>query len=291
MEWLIQGEMCSCIVAGECGKMRGVRIAVLMTCYNRVETTLRCLRNLFSQRVDAEIEVWLVDDGSTDGTGARVRDEFPRVNVIKGDGKLYWCKGMRLAWETALGGEYTKAGIDAWLWLNDDVELEEGALGRMVKDAEATGWEGAIIGSFVDRNGMMTYGVLENWRWIEPIGKPRLTNGDISGNCVLIPRKAFEKVGIIASDYSHAYGDYDYSARMRKVGVPYYLTSTTCGRCNNDNLDPALTSKSLWTRLSYLFKPGAHNLRDALAYRLRYYGIFRAILSGSHVIYLVIKGK
>ena len=47
-------------------------IAVLMTCYNRVETTLRCLHSLFNQTIKQSdnqtisLDVWLVDDASTD---------------------------------------------------------------------------------------------------------------------------------------------------------------------------------------------------------------------------------
>lgn len=78
-----------------------MRIAVLMTCYNRVETTLRCLRLLFEQKGDFDVSVFLVDDGSSDKTGERVKANFPQVNAIKGTGALYWCKGMNLAWRTA----------------------------------------------------------------------------------------------------------------------------------------------------------------------------------------------
>lgn len=268
----------------EGGAPMKTRIAVLMTCYNRVETTLHCLRRLFAQKCEADMTVFLVDDASPDSTGARVKAEFSQVNVIVGTGYLFWTKGMNLAWRTA--GE----GWDAVLWLNDDVELNDGAIAGLIADAEETGWEGAIIGSFLDGEGKMTYGVLENWEWIEPVGRPRLTDGDISGNCVLIPKRVVDKVGIIADCYSHAYGDYDYSARMRKARVPYYLASHLCGRCDNDKPDDALESK-LNERVKCLFLPNSHNWRDAIVYRWRYYGILRSLITAVHVPYLVIKGK
>ena len=161
-----------------------------MTCYNRAETTLRCLRLLSAQKCNADLTVFLVDDASPDRTGERVLNEFPQVHVILGTGSLYWTKGMNLAWKTA--GD----GYDAYLWLNDDVELADGALAGLISDADATGWNGAVVGSFLDGGGKMTYGVLENWKWIEPAGTPRHTKGDISGNCVLVPRSVAEKVGI-----------------------------------------------------------------------------------------------
>ena len=262
-----------------------MKIAVLMTCYNRVETTLRCLKSLFAQKSNAELSVFLVDDGSPDKTGERVKAVYPTVTIILGTGSLYWCRGMNLAWSTA-GSEF-----DAYLWLNDDVELADGALAMLIADADATEWKGAIVGPFLDGEGKMTYGVMENWKWIEPIGTPRLTDGDISGNCVLVPRSVYERVGVIADCYSHAYGDYDYSARMRKKGVPYYLASKVCGRCDNVKPDYALESKSLLERVHCLFQPNGHNWKDAVVYRWRHFGLLRTLITAVHVPYLVIKGK
>ena len=256
-----------------------------MTCYNRVETTLRCLRGLFAQKCDASLKVFLVDDASPDKTGERVKVEFPQVEVLMGTGSLFWTKGMNLAWRTA-GNDW-----DAVLWLNDDVELSDGALAGIISDASSMGWQAAIVGSFLDSEGKMTYGVHENWVWVTPCGSPRETTGDISGNFVLIPRRAFEKVGIIADCYSHAYGDYDYSARMRRAGVKYCLASKVCGRCDNIKPDYALEAKSLFERIKCLFRPNGHNWRDAIIYRWRYYGFWRTLITAVHVPYLVIKGK
>ena len=70
-------------------------IAVLITCFNRRETTLRCLRALYEQELPAGamLRVVLTDDGSSDGTGDAVRTEFPGVVVLQGDGNQYWVGG------------------------------------------------------------------------------------------------------------------------------------------------------------------------------------------------------
>ncbi len=76
-----------------------VRVAAVLACHNRVDSTLAALRALHAQegveRVD--LSVHLLDDASTDGTADRVADEFPKVTVHHGDGNRYWNGGMRVA--------------------------------------------------------------------------------------------------------------------------------------------------------------------------------------------------
>lgn len=84
--------------------MKPVKIAVLLTCFNRVLKTINCLEALYAQQglnIRFVVEIFLVDDGSTDGTSEAVSNKFPEVIIIKGNGSLFWNKGMHLAWETA----------------------------------------------------------------------------------------------------------------------------------------------------------------------------------------------
>jgi GT2 family glycosyltransferase len=84
--------------------MSNKRIAVLITCHNRRDKTLKCFEALYKQESieDLRLQVYLVDDGCTDGTAEAIIAEFPETRILKGSGSLYWCGGMRLAWEEAL---------------------------------------------------------------------------------------------------------------------------------------------------------------------------------------------
>lgn len=74
-------------------------IAALLTVYNRKEKTLACLRELFAQNIPDNyiLNVYLTDDGCTDGTPEAIAIEFPSVHIIKGDGSLFWNRGMYAA--------------------------------------------------------------------------------------------------------------------------------------------------------------------------------------------------
>jgi len=54
----------------------GKEVAVLLTCYNRKAQTIACLGSLFEATIpeDLHLDIYLTDDGSTDGTGDAVKE-------------------------------------------------------------------------------------------------------------------------------------------------------------------------------------------------------------------------
>ena len=106
------------------------RLCALLTCFNRRDKTLACLDALYRCDLPAGVglSAVLVDDGSRDGTGDAVRQRFPQVEVLRGDGSLYWSGGMRMAWARAMA-----QGFDDYLWLNDDTILDRHAIDALYR--------------------------------------------------------------------------------------------------------------------------------------------------------------
>lgn len=274
-------------------------VAVLMTCFNRVRTTLRCLENLFSQAVPADVrlDVWLVDDASPDSTGRIVRERFPRVHVVFSPGGLYWCKGMRCAWDHASAAR----DYDFYLWLNDDVRLFDGALRGLFDDVSLLrrrigSYRFVVAGSFYGSpgGGELSYGVLdEKAKAIKPDPDgPRRGFHVFSGNLVLVPGEVFAEVGPICGKFDHAWGDFDYAETLTDHGIPFFAASGASGWCSpkRDEPDP-LKNRPLFKRLHLLVEPKGYNLHDAFLYRYRHKGLFRACLSFVHVFFMVLRGR
>jgi len=257
-----------------------------MTCYNRVETTIRSLESLLRAMKGFSYDVFLVDDASPDNTGAKVRERFPFTNVIRGNGSLYWAKGMRLAWETAVKqGDY-----DFYLWLNDDLILKRDALSGMFADYDKAG--SVIVGacSEDEEETMCSYGVSDvSDKKIIPNGQPQKANGWLNGNLVLVPKEVYKRIGMISGEYTHARADYDYAERLKKASIPFYGSSQYVGVCKNDFSEKML-GMTLPQRVQMLWQPGYYNLRDLWLIRSKYHGITRAILSCVHLIYMAVRG-
>ncbi len=238
--------------------MSGAEIAVLVTCYNRRALTLQCLCKLAGQAHFHARNLFLVDDGSSDGTGEAVLALMPQANVIRGDGSLFWNGGMRLAWTSAKNSaRATGRSFDFYLWLNDDVELAPDAIAMLVADADAVVPRGGAVivaAAVIDpESGAITYGAHRRpdprrplrMGLMQPAGHP-LRADSISGNVVLVSAAAEAVLGNMAPGFVHIYGDLDYGLRAGKAGIPLLLASRVGGTCGTNSmagssLDPALS--------------------------------------------------
>ncbi|HWZ36050.1 MAG TPA: hypothetical protein VNW51_07825, partial [Mucilaginibacter sp.] len=69
-----------------------VKIAAMACCYNRVKKTEAFLQTLTAQRLPEgyQMDVFILDDQSPDGTGKFVRYNYPSVDLVEGSGALFW---------------------------------------------------------------------------------------------------------------------------------------------------------------------------------------------------------
>lgn len=200
-----------------------------MTVFNRKDVTIRCLNSLRqSYNISGNsyiIDIYLTDDGSSDGTYENIKKQFPYVNIYKTDGTLFWGRGMLHSWQKAV----EHGGYDAYLWMNDDNELFEDAIEEMIQCAEKTEWNSLICGCFRGSNGEFTYGGLDKDR------KKSLPNGKLqeiaymNGNLVLIPQCVVEKIGLMDPHFHHLGGDYDYGFSAQENGFKVYSTTKYVG--------------------------------------------------------------
>jgi GT2 family glycosyltransferase len=219
-------------------------VCALLTCFNRREKTLHCLRALESSTglEGVQLQAVLVDDGSTDGTAQKVSDEFPWVRVIRADGALFWCRGMNRAFDAAL-----LTGFDFYLWLNDDTMLQPDGLARLIASHEQLRLRSStpvlLVGSTFDNaTGRITYGGerrmsrLKPFRFerIQPTAAPQACDS-ITGNVVLISAEVAQRVGNIDPTFEHSMGDTDYALRARKLGVQVWVDAGVHGSCSDNS--------------------------------------------------------
>jgi GT2 family glycosyltransferase len=215
------------------------RVAAALAAYNRRDLTLACLDSLRTQQVPGvTLDVFLLDDASSDGTAEAVAERFPKANLLHGDGKQYWNWGMRRAFAAAMAGDY-----DYYLWMNDDTLLDDGALAVLLESERGLrerGEEAVIVAGSTRHpdTGELTYGgVVRPYRWrplraelVEPGDAPRPCD-TMNGNATLISREVVRRVGNLDPAFVQQMGDFDYGLRARAAGCSVWVAPGTVGTC------------------------------------------------------------
>ncbi|MBO9584152.1 MAG: glycosyltransferase family 2 protein [Flavobacterium sp.] len=254
-------------------------IAVLITCHNRKDKTLQCLQGLYKQKDLNDkfvIEIFLVDDASTDGTAEAIKSQFSSVNIIKGSGNLYWNRGMCLAWKTAAAHK----DFDYYLWLNDDTFLFNSAIADLLQAANETNHSSAIIGSTISaKEKRISYGGnSKEGNLLIPNGKIQEVYS-FNGNVVLIPDYVFKIVGFLDKRFPHAIGDFDYGLQIKKNNLSSFITSNFIGSCErNDKLpDWCSVNVPIARRIKNLYSPlGNSHPYYYFIFENKNYGLIRA---------------
>lgn len=233
--------------------MKRQQIAVLITCHNRKEKTLSCLEALSNQKIDdtVEIQVYLVDTGSTDGTVEAVQQDFPSVNIIVCDDSFFWCGGMREAFKAAVMQD-----PDYYMWLNDDTMLNRDAVSIMLDaamDAKSKySKDSIIVGSLRDPDtGKHTYGGVVRTNKRRPIYFEPVIPSDVAqscdtmnGNCVLVPSSIAALVGNLSKEFKHRMADTDYGLRSTSQGISIRVARGYLGYCSR-NPEPSWQNEEI----------------------------------------------
>jgi GT2 family glycosyltransferase len=188
-----------------------VKVTAVVLSWNGREDTLACLRTLEGEAVD----VIVVDNASEDGTAEAVTG----FEVIRNDRNLGYAGGMNVGIRRAL-----ERGADAVLLLNNDVEVEPGAIEALVAAAHGVGAVCPVI-VFSDAPGRIWYsgarfdarrGYNGRHQTDEP-ARQRETER-VCGAAVLIPREILEGVGAFDEGLFAYVEDADWSLRAREDG-------------------------------------------------------------------------
>lgn len=248
-----------------------IMIAVILTCFNRKEKTRKCLESLF--KILPDCDVYITDDGSTDGTGEMLHRCFPRVNVISGNGTLFWSRGMYVAWKVAI-----KKNYDFYLWLNDDIELYSNFFEELYSCYQYCGGNCIVTGLVenFEKTEILYGGSDGNKCLLQANGTPQKVTF-MNGNIVLIPQFVVGKIGIIDSKLHHDLGDVDYGLTAIEHSIGVYTTKIpVAAGYKNDYCRVRKWGVSLKQRFKILNSPLGSPPAINFYFRKKHFGLINA---------------
>lgn len=274
-----------------------MNVSVILTCFNRKDKTINCIKSLVTRNPDVHFEFIVTDDNSTDGTVEALKQLSYTIHILHGNGKLFWCGGMRKGIDYFFSIENNQ--YDYVLFINDDVEFFENAISKLIaqnNDRDDT----VMVGVTCDRNGKTTYGLqkqlhllCENTNQIQDILGIEVEGDTFNANCVLIPVKILLNVGNMDQHYTHGLGDFDLGYRMKRMGYHIVSSREHVGVCEKNEVKNTWIDNSLprKERIKMKESPKGSPFREVFHFYRVNYGLKYAVIRSTFPYIKILLGK
>lgn len=281
------------------------KISIIIPVHNRKKVTIKGLSSLtlaldsyYKKSNLIEYDIVIIDDGSTDGTSDWVSKYYPKINIVYGDGSLWWSGSINL------GIKYSRNNLNPnyIIFWNDDLtvdskyflNLEKILINKNFKNtinSSKVFYEDEINkvffnGAFLDtKKGSAYINTNDNQKLAKEI------ECDWTGGMgVVFPISVFNEIGLVDNtNFPQYYGDADFTLRAKKSGFKIYCHNEL-KLFNDRNATGIYHNGSFLKYLQSLFSIGSpFNLLVDVKFAFKYFSAFLAIifLLKKHLIYLL----
>lgn len=202
------------------------KVAVILVNWNSFQLTADCIESL-AQMVYKDFDVIVVDNGSLDQSGQRLKEKYSNIILIQSDSNLGFTGGNNLGMKYALEQEYTYQ-----ILLNNDTFVKVDFLTILVEYMDKHPAIGAIQpliyfnhdrklvwngGSYF--NNWLGYAYTDNYNKPLQPGSNCIKDVDWITGCAFFTRTSILKeIGLLAENLFIYYEDVDLSFRIKQAG-------------------------------------------------------------------------
>ena len=263
-------------------------LSIIIPARNEVRNIETCVRAVLAIDWPQPLELIVVDDRSTDGTGERLAQLAtgePRLKIVEGrDPPPGW-----LGKPHALHLGQQHANGDWLLFIDADVRLQSAGPRRLVAKAIEQGADMASalgrlqVESFWERVVQTRIGaIIAGGNPLDQVNDPKHERALANGQCMLFSRLAYDRLGGHAAIRSSVLDDVDFAKRAKDPthGVTYRLYH-----------GPGVFSCRMYAGLNEIWNGWAKNLFPALGYSLLSTFIVVSMIFMSSLLPFVLLGK
>lgn len=208
------------------------KVFILTAIHDNLDSTKRLLKSIRGQSYD-NFEIVLVDDGSTDGTSAFIKNHFPDINLYVGNGKLWWTKSLNIGLKIILD----KAKKYDFIWIiNNDCFFDSKVLENLVSYSKNIKQKNIVGSVVIDSKTKKVWdtGVQIDWRNCEFKSISDIEKCDdgeidaLSTKGTLYPVQVFKEIGNFdAKHFPQYFSDYEFSIRAKRNGYKLCVCPTS----------------------------------------------------------------
>jgi GT2 family glycosyltransferase len=207
-----------------------IDISFIIVNWNTKDLLLGCLASVYQTVTDPSFEVWLVDNGSSDGSVETVRTAFPAVRII--------ANRVNMGFSAAVNKGISRMEGRYAVLLNTDATLTQGAVRTLYDHMEADPHVGIVCGQLLNPDGSRQNSIA-NFPSILPL----ITNEGLLqrllpqrfpskrchyprpidvesciGACMMVRKAAIDQVGLLDERYFFFLEETDWAYRMKQAG-------------------------------------------------------------------------
>ena len=240
-------------------------VAAVVVTFNRKNLLRECLSCLLAQR-DAQCDVLIIDNASTDGTEVMIATEFaiPQVRYFNTGSNLGGAGGFMCGIEAAVMLDYDYVWI-----LDDDTMASSTALHELLQAGENLDDWGFLSSSVYWTDGSLCLANRPKKNLFSHVCEHDLTNDLIpvvmgSFVSMLIPTEVVREVGLPIGEYFIWTDDYEYSGRIAKKHPCYAvpISRVTHAMRNNTNARLSTADSDRLARFRHLYRNDTHCYRQ-----------------------------
>ena len=257
-------------------------LSIVIVNWNTKKLLLDCLVSVFETVKNISMEIWLVDNASSDGSVEAVRKTYPGVHIIQNQENLGFAAANNQAFSN-MRGRYA-------LLLNTDTVLTEGAVETIYNFMEQHPHVGMACGQLLNRdvskqNSFANFPSLASLIFGEallqllfPKKYPNKRKAHVSpmevdsciGACMMVRGEAMDTVGWLDESFFFFFEETDWACRMKQAGWKVCLVpSARIFHLQGQSVGHNIQSRILYYRSRYIYLKKWHQDN---------YGLIRGII-------------
>jgi GT2 family glycosyltransferase len=213
----------------------GIDLSIIIVSYNASDYLRRCLKAVEEAAKGLSVEVFVVDNLSSDNSCQMVENEFPQVGLLHSQSNLGFAAANNLAIKQAKGRYILLLNSDAFVaqdGLRKSIELMDatpkaGAAGARLLFEDGSFQVSArlfptILTDFFSLAGLAAhfpksrlFGGMDR-SWDDPMHPARV--GWVTGAYMLLRASVLEKIGLLDEEFYFYYEDIDLCSRIHDAG-------------------------------------------------------------------------
>ena len=282
---------------------RQPKVAIIIVNWNGYALTKACLDSLKDLHY-TNFQTVLVDNGSVDGSGEKLKSEFPEIELLSSIENVGFTGGNNLGIQWALDHLF-----DQVLLLNNDTLVEPDFLNPLVSFLEQNPDYGAVQPKIMleaERDKLWNAGG-GYFRWLEmtwSIGIGQLDKGQfdqekdtpwITGCAFLVSSAAIRQAGMLDNRFFAYYEDVEWSFRIKKSGFRLrYLPQSKIYHVAGGSSKKTKTKEGIippiihfYRTRNHLFLIRSHSSPISFGLSLMY----QTLRNAAFMVYLGLKGR